>query len=269
MIFLNETEKEALRLLGEQFVFPDTYLALDTETTGFSRTQDYIIDAGWAVIKDRQIVNQESLLIDWSKLDGVNCSVIQQKLIKQAEDYAEMGRPHYYPWERLKDEGEHPLDVLYAYASLIYEHVIRDDSIIVGHGFWKFDREMIDSHTFRFLKGWKAPWKHNSIFDTGLTEKALQMNRPPTEVETLDDWLRKINGSRMKGVYWSMDRHCEPKYQLSRRFDGVDMSQMHTAGFDCTLIHHLLETFRQLFEVIHGQRDHIDGEDRVEETTGS
>jgi len=253
-------EAEVLTQLSQRFAFPDTYLVLDVETTGFSKTRDFMIDAGWTVVKDRKIVHQEGLLLDWSKVPNVDHGYIQSQLRRQAQEYRKLGRPHYYSWERLCDEGEHPFDVLHAYVTLIYDHIKNNESMIVGHGLWRFDREVIDSHTQRFLQGYLLPWQLNSIFDTGLLEKAAQMNTPPWPTDTLDEWLKRTNNQFGK-VKWNMESHCAPKYRLVERY-GVDMRMMHTAGFDCVLIHYLLDTFRQLTEILNGEKEVLEG-DRV------
>ncbi len=251
-------EAEVLEALAKQFAFPSTYLVLDCETTGFSKARDFMIDAGWAVVANNQIVHQESLLLDWSRVPNVDHAFIRSQLLRQAEDYRKIGRPHYYPWERLCDEGEDPFEVVHTYAQLIYDHIKNSDSMIVGHGLWRFDREVVDSHTQRFLQGYLLPWKLNSIFDTGLLEKAAQMGRAPHDNETLDEWLRRVNNARSK-VKWNLENHCVPKYRLVDRYS-VDMRFMHTAGFDCVLIHLLLDTFRQLTEILNGQRKILEGD---------
>jgi len=235
-----------------KFGFPTTYLVLDLETTGFSPTKDFIIDAGCTLVMNNQIVQQASLLIDWSKAEGVDCQHIQYQLARQQEQYAKAGRPHYYPWERLKREGLHPNDVLVAYIKLIYDHIVRNDSVIVGHGFYRFDRSVLDSHTSRFMNGYTLPWLDNSILDTGLIEKAIQINSPPFPEDTLDDWLDRMDRAGSK-VKWNLSGHCVPKYNLAARYN-IDTRLMHTAACDCTTIHNLLDTYRQLAEILNGQR---------------
>jgi hypothetical protein len=253
-------EAEVLEALGQQFEFPDCYLVLDTETCGFSPTKDVMVDLGWAVIRDRQIVNQDNLLLNWSAYPGVDHGYIQRQLLLLERKYGEIGRPFYYPWERLCDEGIPPLEAIHTYTTLIYEHIQRDEQI-VGHGFWRFDRNMIDAHTQRFLSGYLLPWRLNSIIDTGLMEKAAQANRPPYDNDTLDEWFQRINNANIKGVKWNLENHCVPKYRLVERFN-VDMRLMHTAGFDCTLIHYLMETLRQLTEVLSGEKEEIEDHSR-------
>lgn len=248
-------EAEVLEILGKQFEFPDCYLVLDTETSGFSPTKDVMVDVGWAVVRDREVVNQDNLLLNWSVYPDIDHRFIQNQLLRLEREYEKIGRPFYYPWERLCDEGIPPLEALHTYATLIYENIQRDEPL-VGHGFWRFDRRMIDAHTQRFLRGYLLPWKLNSIVDTGLIEKAAQANRPPYETDTLDEWFRRISNANIRGVKWNLENHCVPKYQLVERYGG-DMRLMHTAGFDCVLIHNLMETFRQLTEVLRGEKEEI------------
>jgi len=255
MTWFFREEFDVLDVLGNQFAFPDNYFVTDVETCGFSFARDFIVDVGWAVVRNRRLENQENLLLNWSAYPHVDHYYIQQQLRRVEQQYREIGRPFYYPWERLCDEGEPPLEVLHAYTTLIYEHIKRDGQL-VGHGLWRFDRKMIDSHTQRFLQGYLLPWRLNSIFDTGLLEKAAQMGRPPYDTETLDEWSTRINNANAKGVKWNLEAHCVPKYHLVERL-GVDMALMHTAGFDCELIHYLLETYRQLTEILRGEKSEI------------
>lgn len=245
------SEFNVLTQLGQVAAFPDNYFVADVETTGYSFNNDYIIDVGWCVVRDGQIGHNEGLLLDWTKHPHADIPFIRGQLERQAAEYAKIGRPHYYPFERLCDEGIDPREALHTYATLIWDYINRGEQI-VGHGLWRFDRKMIDSHTQRFLKGYLLPWRQNSIMDTGLMEKAMQMNRAPWQGETLDEWNKRINNANQKGVKWNLESHCVPKYRIAERF-GLNMGLMHTGGFDCVLIHYLLKTFRELAEVLNGQ----------------
>jgi len=239
----NETDSsEVLRLFKQYYGFPSTYLVLDTETTGFSWNTDFCVDLGWAVVKDNQVVHRENLLLDWSKVN-VDHDHIRNQLEKQAYQYDKLGRPHYYSWQRLCDEGVHPLEAIYAYSQLIYDHIVRGDSAIVGHGLWRFDRKMIDAHTQKFLQGYQLPWQDNSIIDTGLLEKAIQTNHTPWPNESLDDWLHRVNSAFAKAK-WNLGDFCAKKYALNTSND--DMQLLHTAAFDCILTQRLIEVYKQM-----------------------
>ncbi len=247
-------EAEVLEALGRQYAFPDDYFVIDVETCGFSFDRDFIVDVGWAVVVDRKITDSNSLLLDWSQVPADH-GYIQSQLLRLEREYAQIGRPFYYPWERLCDEGVHPLEALHTYATLIYDYIQREEQM-VGHGLWRFDRKMIDSHTHRFLQEYKLPWRLNSILDTGVIEKAAQASRPPYANETLDEWSKRVNNANIKGVKWNLEM-CSRKYRLIDRYQ-LDASKQHTGDFDCVLIHYQLETFRQLAEILNGERHKVE-----------
>lgn len=246
-------EFQVLEQLGRTLPFPDHYFVADLETTGFTNEYDFIIELGWGVVRDRQLRHNHGLLLDWTKCPQVNADLVRGRLEKQRAEYQKMGRPHYYPWERLCAEGVEPIGAIHGYVNLLWQYIQRGEPI-VGHGLWSFDRRIINSHTIRFLNGYTLPWKENSIFDTGLTEKAMQMNSVPWQGETLDHWYNRVNAARIKGLQWSMETHCVPKYQLATRY-GLDMRLMHTGGFDCSLIYYFMETLRQFTEVLDGKAE--------------
>lgn len=257
MIASLQQELAFLRQFGDWLKFPSSYLVVDLETTGFSPDNDYIIDVGWAVVRDNEIKEQSGLLLDWRKVPGASTDYIQDALRKQEIAYAQKGRPHYYPWERLCDEGEDPIEVLHGLATLVYAYVHNHHSWIVGHGFWRFDRSFLNSHWKEYLEGYEMPWTPDSIFDTGLFEKAMLLGDQPWNADSLDAWFNRIDNVRAKGVKWNLETHCVSKYQMLERYN-LDMSLMHTAAFDCVLIGHLLDTFRQLGEIVKGTRSQLD-----------
>ena len=249
-------ESEVLELFSRAFNLPETYLVLDCETTGFSREQDYIIDVGWLVVRNHAIIESGSSMLDWSQAD-VDHNYIQSQLMRQATEYGRMGRRHQYPFERLQREGKDPLAVLHEYAMRIYTHITQDAGVIVGHGFWNFDREMLNAHTSRYLDGYVLPWQPNSIFDTGLLEKAAQALIYPYAGETMDTWYARVNDNHIP-VKYNLETHCVSKYRLVERY-GVSADAMHTAACDCQLIYCLYDTYRQFTEILNGNREALAG----------
>ena len=251
-------EMQVLQACGTLTKFPSDYLVLDVETTGFSAARDFIVDAGWAVVQNHRIVHQESLLLNWSLIPSVDHRLIRSQLERQAYEYSKVGRPHYYSWERLCDEGLHPVEALQAYAQLIADYVTQPGRMVVGHGLWRFDRQFIDGHTSQFLNDYLLPWERTkTVLDTGLIEKAMQIGKLPWADDTLDDWFKRVDATWSK-CKWSLDSHCSRKYNLVERY-GVDMRLAHTAGFDCQLTCFLLDTYRQLLEIVNGQRQILTG----------
>jgi len=249
-------EAEVLELCSRTFSFPDSYAIIDCETTGFSREDDLIIDVGWMVVKENAVLHECSMLLDWSQHD-VDHAFLKDQLLRQATEYGRAGRQHHYSWERLCSEGLPPMEVLQAFAMFIYDYINKPGSMVIGHGFWNFDREMIDAHTNKFMGGYVLPWQPDSIFDTGLLEKAAQSLVFPYAGETLDMWYTRINAHHIR-VKYNLEGHCVPKYHLIERY-GADLAGMHTAACDCRLIYCLYDTYKQLTEVLNGARPALEG----------
>lgn len=239
-------EVQVLRDFASYFPLPDDYLVIDIETSGFSSDKDVIIEAGWAVVRARKVVHYTGLLLDWSKVPGVDTGRIQSQLAQQATAYQQKGRPHYFPWERLQAEGEDPREVLQAYMTLLRDYMQRPYPALVGHGAWRFDRQFIDKSLQRYLPDAYVPWVPNCVLDTGLIEKSLYLGTYPWAGDTLDLWSDRTNRAYLRQK-WNLPEHCEQKYKLSSR-TGLDPALSHTAGADCVMTHALLETYREMLE---------------------
>lgn len=240
-------ELQTLQAIFAAFPVPSVFMVSDCETTGFSPTSDFIIDVGWAIGKNGSLHDCGNLLLNWSLVPGVDHGFIRSQLVKQARNYAEAGRPHFYSWERLCDEGIHPHEAMYAYIDTMYRYITSGKSAIVGHGLWSFDRRMINAYTSKYMSGYSLPWDIATIFDTGIVEKAMQCNRPPMGGEQLDEWNYAVNSlySRCK---WNLSGHCAQKYGLFERY-GLDGNNAHTGGFDCQLVYYFLDTLIRLAAV--------------------
>lgn len=235
-------EHQTIAKAATQYGFPRNFLVLDLETSGFSPDKDVIVDYGWAVVRDNVVVHRGSALVNWSI--AAEADQIRNKLAYQAAEYAKKGLPHYYPWERLCDEGGHPEEIIYRYTKLIYDH-LQAGGVIVGHGF-HFDQRFINAHTDWLLQGYQLSWGDNAIWDTGLIEKAAQMNRPPFTNEPLSEWLLRVRNAWAK-VKYSLSGHCIPKYNLADKCQ-LDMTKAHTAEADCLATFHLIRTYAEIAE---------------------
>lgn len=246
---LDADNQRGLEAVVRHIKIPDDYLLLDVETLGYGK-QTPIAQVGWGVVKNRQLVNVESLLLNWLLPEyGQRPDWVRSQILRITEDMAKKGKRYCTTAERMLSEGLDPLDVMDSYRKLINMYV-DTGGMTVGHNFWAFDRVRIDHHCRQFFDT-TIRWLPNSIFDTGLVEKAAQSNRLPFPEETLDVYYQRINGgfSRIK---WNLEDHCVTKYQLAERY-GVDPSLAHDAGHDCRLTYCLFETYREITESMYGR----------------
>lgn len=235
---------------------PDAYTVIDTETTGFNRAQDLIVEVGWAVVRDRQMQSCGNAALDWTKFGGVDQGWLREKLrktkyhVENDKDGNPTGRNYRFTYDYLAANGGDPLAGLAEYHGLLDE-CMRRGELIVAHNGWFFDREMLDNNFRRWLQVRDLPWGVNSVFDTGLVEKASQMgNRGvPWPTDNLTAYYQRLRQPR--AIKWALDVHCVPKYGIAERY-GLDMSQAHTSAFDCVITHYLFEHWRYALEHLRG-----------------
>lgn len=226
--------------------YPDNYLFIDVESTGKEFGADLITEVGWAVVRNRRVTDYGGQLLNWRDyLLPSDWEWVCQRQLSCNIAMAEKGRRWHITPDRLVAEGVDPFEALNTYADIISDSISHGE-LIIGHNAWFFDRQMIDSNLHRFCSGRKVPWHANAIFDTGLVERASQMDRLPWQGDTLDKWQRRA-AAYPYNTRWNLDEHCVQKYQLDRRFQ-LDLSRLHQAGFDCVVGHLLFETFRDIGE---------------------
>ncbi len=114
----------------------------------------------------------------------------------------------------------------------------------VMHNGYNFDAPRLCTHFERWLNA-PLDFGPNSIWDTGMIEKACQLNSVPDPRETMRAWARRVGGVRAKGVMWALDAHCVPKYDLEARH-GLATADAHGAGYDSYVTHLLFEHYREL-----------------------
>jgi DNA polymerase III epsilon subunit-like protein len=225
--------------------FPDDYLVLDTETTGLSSDEDLIVQVGYCRVAGRSVVENGAQVLDWTSYPGVDQSWLSARLDDTRARLGARGVDGWdYPWSRERlAHGASPLVVLSDLFGRLAA-LCQEGGVLVAHNGYGFDVPMIEAHFRRFLF---LPWQHcGGLWDTGLMEKALQLNLRPRDGETLAAFNRRARAVR-GSVRWSLSDHAAPKYGLMEKH-GLDTSLCHTADFDALLAMHLLEEFRDIWE---------------------
>lgn len=225
--------------------WPRSYVALDCETTGFSRDKDVIVEIGHCLVEDGEIVNELNLVLDWR-----NHAVVDDRWLRLRMDFvrgemAKTGRKYSMSYQRMKDEGISPEKALTFYLELLTE-MAGAGTLFVGHNVF-FDEDML-AHSFAGFVGFQGrfAFEDNRIFDTAAIEKASQLaddhNAWPRPGDSLRSYFRRVNGLRKAGVRSNLDQHVLPKYRLIEKH-GLDVAGVHGAGFDAKLVHFLMKEF--------------------------
>lgn len=246
--------------------FPRDYMVLDLETTGFSKANDLIVNIGHVIVEDGVVADRMDVLLNWPDHPGVNQMWLEDKMRYTREKMAERGRTYQMHYAHLYERGHEPLGILEAYFQLIKAQQEAGYGFVMHNGY-NFDAPFLCNHFHRWL-GKELKFGPNEIWDTGMIEKAVQINSVPDRRDTMQAWSKRVSGARVKDVNWGLTEHCIPKYDLAVRY-GLDESQAHGAGYDSYVTHLLFETFRQLAVEappllqgpIHGQAQQAVGDD--------
>lgn len=222
------------------------YFVFDVETTGPVVGEDLITQVGHCIVRNGVAVHRSARVLNWADCSLIPQDWLRQRMEKTKQAMEERGREYHTTYESLR-QGDDPLQVLSDYLDL-FEHARFTKTPFVGHNAWQFDRKIYQFHFDRFLQE-SFEWDENEILDTGMIEKAVQLNSVPRSGDSLRDWSLRVASVRARGVFWSLDAHAVPKYGLAEKY-GLDMQSAHDAGFDCYLTHLLRETYRNLFEEV-------------------
>jgi hypothetical protein len=230
--------------------FPSSYLCFDTEFTGRSERDDLIVEIGHVLVEDGKVVDKLNLVLNWYEFDSVSPSWLDYKLSQM--------RTHIGPGWRLspavlQSEGIHPLKALRFYHKLFQTWSQRGLFFVAQNGI-NADEPMLRGNLNRFLnKSFEIP--ANSYFDTGAIFKADQIWKAkdgdlvnyqsvmlPTRTDTLKSYFKRVCGSRVRGVQWSLKLILD-HFDLIRKHE-LDASQLHNAGFDAMCLHWIMEEYR-------------------------
>ena len=235
------------------FPYPDNYTTIDLETSGLDPTQHLVCSIGHTVVRDRQPVHNEETYLNWPAYvadQRLDAGVLRADLEQTAHALNSKQKPFHHTWERLAQYGQDPKTVLEKYLG-IFEQAERDREVLVAHNGWQFDVEFLQSafYTWVFDSQTAFDFDPQLLYDTGVAEKASQLsdNYSPLPLvgETLKQFFWRLGQARARGVYWSLDKHCEEVYGLLHKA-GVQPGDCHRPAVDSFLVHRLMEEHRQL-----------------------
>lgn len=230
--------------------FPESYCAIDCETSGFDTNRDVVIEFGHCLVRDCKPVNTLNLVIDWTDHDVIPDDWLRERLARVERDMRLSGRPWRVTYDVMKKEGVKPAKAL----RFIFDFLatVRSNGVIfASHNGYSFDERMLRASFDGFLDENWAGFGENTMIDTGAIEKASQAppgtDVLPRESDTLEAYFRRIVNVRLRGVKWNLDTHCWNKYQLGKK-PGLPAGECHTAGFDAFLVHLMMEEIRKQLE---------------------
>ena len=246
---LSQWEDWLFKWLGHGL--PSDYLSFDCETTGIDVREDLPVDIGYALVRDQQIVNSGSWILDWTRRpDLVEPGWLADKLAFLKYHFRLKNKPYHYSVEVLRERGKDPIRVLKFARDLFECNRTKAEAMFVGHNATAFDSALLQN-AFREYLGDAWTFRDNDIFDTGCMEKALETARQyqnpsqwiiPAPGESMRTFFLRAQRARRAGVFWNIEA-CVKRYNLIEK-GGVDPSKLHGAEADAKVCCMLVEMHR-------------------------
>lgn len=224
--------------------FPRDYIVLDTETTGVQPMADLVLQLGCLIVRCGQIVHQSSVYLDWAGAGLVHPEWLQNKMSDTAAQMASRGATYRLDFDTVRREGKDPRIMIPALDTILRQGLDNGLSLI-GHNMAAFDLVLLSRH-IRELTSKPLLIPTTLVWDTGMLEKARQMNSVPNADEDQVAWFQRTYHRRAR-VKWKLDGHCAETYGLWAR-SGLDPAAAHDAGSDCLLTHHLFQALQEFIE---------------------
>jgi len=229
--------------------FPRSMLCFDTEYTGSSERDDLIMEIGHTIVEDGVAVDSQSIILNWYGHPGVKDSWLDYKLNNMRHIVGSGWRllPHV-----VREEGISPIKALRFYDKLFETWKKRGLPFVAQNG-ETADARMLRGNFNRYInKTFFLPV--NGYFDTGAIYKATKiwgatdgdavnyrLSMMPHRSETLVEHFKRVIYTRVPGVKWNL-AGILADYGLIEKHD-VQPEQLHSAGFDATCLHWIMEEF--------------------------
>jgi hypothetical protein len=227
--------------------WPHNYVCFDIETTGYSFKQDVITEIGHCLVQDGKIVDELTIVLDWTNHDIVPDAWLRRALTQVQNSMAASGRRYHITYEKMQADGMEPEKALAFYRDL-FETFKSKDMIFASHGGYVFDETMISANFTGF--GIDAKGFHlgdNNMLCTDGLEKATQIpDHPRVQVvtgDTLRSYFHRVRYTNKAGIKSNLDTHCFNKYDFAHKY-GMHRRDLHGAGPDCRCVHYLMEEYR-------------------------
>jgi DNA polymerase III epsilon subunit-like protein len=231
---------------------PVNYLVFDVESTGLDFNNDMVVQLGYAVVVNKELVECDYFIADWThNRDKHFCDWLENRMeatkanMQARSTSAELMYKHSIA--RMKQHGVPVHEAFTNFMDIIKICKSHNFSLIAHNGL-RFDQPMLNNNIKQVLgdhENFEFEKMGVNYFDTMAIERGLQSRISPFPD---DNWAsftsRLVNeGGR---IYSSLDRHCAKKYNLINKYNMSGSA--HEADFDCKLTHYLFEEYRKMCE---------------------
>lgn len=227
--------------------WPDSYLSIDLETSGFDRSKDVILEVGHVLRVRGRIESEMQTVLDWTDHPIVSRAWLEQRLNRQRQNLELAGKHFPFTIELLQREGRPPEEVMRFYADFLAT-LIDGPTFFVGHNIIEFDEPMLEANLVGFGIVQSEFSFGDRIIDTMSLEKANRVFAGgagwvcPKASEDLRTWSRRVRYAHTGGLKYNLT-YCVETYKLAEKY-GFDPKDMHRSLLDARVVGWLMEEFR-------------------------
>lgn len=218
---------------------PADYLVFDCETTGL-KSDDLPLEIGHVIVRDGEVVNRGSFLLDWSRHHDVTEDFLEYRIGEVNRRIVEFGEDPPITLEALKKRGVDPEEVLRFYLGMFADNRAAGAKL-VGQNAVRFDSPLL-SNAFRHFLGEQWFPEADEIYDTYSIAKAAENGVYPRSGEPLLGFMRRAANSYARGKSLGLSKLAE-RYGVRP----VGKEEFHTAGYDAYITTLIFEEQRKWF----------------------
>lgn len=227
----NEKLREIVTLLAEAEKWPEQqlpcdYLVFDLETLGFNPANDMIVQLGFALVRDCEIVNDL-----WD--DDKGRALILRWPSKFFEGREKAIAVHGITPEKSALEGIDP-DEAFGITEDVVKFANAEGMQFCGHNLYAFDYGFLKTAMSNRSK--ELDISQHNLIDTAMLAKAMQLGMKPGGGERAYTYYARVKQFRARGVFYNLDRYCVERFGLDAKY-GVNPDDAHDAGYDCWMTH--------------------------------
>lgn len=230
------------RLKAENFLFPTSYVVLDAETTAKGALGRLPLQLALIKVTDGEVEDVAEWFLDWRRGFNMPADVLADEINKIGYIFAAKGERFPITYEMICEQGAPALPAVTAFLQKLTD-CITAGTPIVGHNIRGFDIEMLNDVVARYFPELPIPWEKAAVYDTGLFEKALNLDLIFYSGESFNGWQNRV-AKVASTVKWNL-AGCITKYGLHEK---LASGASHNAVYDCMAVVQLVNAFNAMLK---------------------
>ena len=232
-------DPKVIRIWADVYGMPESYVAVDVETSGLDKDTDHILQLGWCKVRNKIAIENSGLVINCTEnMSDIEKDIVEHRLMHTANKMAIKGAA--YEWDINKiSKGESPKKALDKFTS-----VCDSSNHLLSHYGTSFDYYMLDSFYLKYGNVRLPTLDEGQLLDSFILYKAAVCGIVPRDGESYSSIVNRV-------LYAKAPVSCSMKAcvsALNLTDEGVVTKRAHDAIYDAWLSHLVYESLRNIAE---------------------